>query len=100
MSNSRYVKGRRNEYKSMKWLEQRGWDCYRTAGSHSKWDILALRPSGGEVLLVQVKTNRKPPIYKADYQHYHPDFRIHLHVWMDGGKDPEVYSFRTGYLVP
>lgn len=55
---SRYDKGRRLEYRTMRLLEGLGYSCYRTAGSHGEWDVIAIGPN--DVKLVQSKANRRP----------------------------------------
>ena len=90
----RYAKGRRNEYKSIKVLEMAGWMCFRTAGSHSNWDILALK-RGSQPMLVQVKTNKKPsPMeYGSEYSDY---WLLRYHVWYDRMIGPDLFDARTG----
>jgi hypothetical protein len=58
VSISRYSKGRRREYQTIDWLQERGFECVRAAGSKGVFDIVAF--SFATVLLVQVKCNRKP----------------------------------------
>ena len=54
MPNSRYESGRRFEYAVKKDLEERGYFCTRSSGSHGAVDIVAI----GEynILLIQCKT--------------------------------------------
>ena len=58
----RYAKGRRLEYRTMRFYEAAGYDCYRMAGSHSPFDVIAL--SDESILLIQVKggTARMTPL--------------------------------------
>lgn len=94
----RYAKGRRNEYKSMKLLENEGWMCFRTAGSHSDWDIIALK-RGYQPMLVQVKTNKKP--IPMDRGGEYSDYWILIHhVWYDRATRPEVFSADIGDRLP
>src|SRR5690242_18849916 len=44
MSNSNYVAGRAFEYETMKRWKVKGYDVLRTAGSHGKFDVVAVRP--------------------------------------------------------
>ena len=44
MPNKNYNNGRAREYKLMRKLEAEGYVCFRTAGSHTKVDILAFKP--------------------------------------------------------
>ena len=48
-----YTRGRQFEYRTKKKLEAEGWVVFRSAGSHSPADLIALRT--GEVMLVQCK---------------------------------------------
>lgn len=88
-------KGRRNEYKTIRMLEDQGHYCIRSAASKGMFDIVALRPQGYRTILVQVKTNGWPP----------PDERMRLAVadlhlqavatvlivrWDDGRKRPRA----------
>lgn len=41
MSNRNYIKGRAAEYKTMRLLKKEGYYCFRAAGSHSPFDIIA-----------------------------------------------------------
>jgi hypothetical protein len=100
MVRNRYAKGRRNEWKSMEYLETHGLTCFRTAGSHSDWDIIALSPTSGRVMLVQVKTNKKPRIDPTKtWCGVHPDHLLILHVWYDYAKEPEHWNLRTGDML-
>ena len=51
-------KGSRNEHKTIALLEKQGFSCCRAAASLGAWDIIAVSPA--RVLLVQVKSNRRP----------------------------------------
>ena len=42
--NKNYINGVRRERRIMKKLEQEGWFCVRSAGSHSPIDIIAMMP--------------------------------------------------------
>jgi len=42
--NKNYKNGAAREYRIMKKLEQEGWFCIRSAGSHSPIDIIAMMP--------------------------------------------------------
>lgn len=43
MANANYLKGRAFEYKVMKELKEMGFMVMRTAGSHGKYDIIAIK---------------------------------------------------------
>lgn len=45
MPNHNYQRGRRREYEIKEKLTGEGWLCFRTAGSHSLADIVALKPA-------------------------------------------------------
>lgn len=53
------AKGARSERKVKKKLEAAFWSVVKAGGSLGLWDLVAVRRTG-EVLLVQVKTNRMP----------------------------------------
>ena len=59
---SRYHIGARAEYKLKHELEKHGWHVIRAAGSHGKWDLVAVRKVGDriDVALIQVKRRRPP----------------------------------------
>jgi hypothetical protein len=97
MVKNRYAKRRRNEWKSIKLLEAQGWMCFRTAGSHSDWDIIALHPIWG-VELVQVKTNRKPT-FPPFSSFYNDQWSLHIHVWNDYQTKPDVYNARPRGMI-
>jgi len=48
-----------------KWLEERGWTVFRSAGSRTVADLIALRP-GITVLAVQCKASHKPALKKDE----------------------------------
>jgi len=87
------AKGSRLERRCIKYLESQGYLCTRAAGSIGVWDIIAI--SAKQVLLIQVKANRKPG--KAERQRM-ADFAIPLEnvvkqlwVYVDGKpRDPIV----------
>jgi Holliday junction resolvase len=43
MPNKNYLAGVRFEREVMKDLETDGWTCFRTAGSHGQYDVIAIR---------------------------------------------------------
>lgn len=93
---NRYAKGRRNEWKSMEHLRKEGWMCFRTAGSHSPWDIIALKKDWYP-MLVQVKTNRKSTLI-IDPGTYDSNWLLRLHLWTDY-QGLTTYNARTGTIV-
>ena len=63
--NRNYKNGREKEYRTRKKLLEAGWDVVvRSAGSHSPFDLIAVkRPqvgAAGQLLLVQCKPNDSP----------------------------------------
>jgi len=53
---SRYRLGRRLEYRIKKLLEEHGYEVIRSAGSHGRWDLVAVKD--GIVRLIQVKRGK------------------------------------------
>jgi len=62
MSNKNYVKGRAFEYKTKKEYEKKGYLVFRTAGSHSVADLIAVPPISWthewNPILIQCKTTK------------------------------------------
>ena len=99
---NKYAKGTRNEYRSMRWLEEQGYATIRAAGSHGLFDVVGVRqtfvPTKPHTfppfLFVQVKTNELPG---HDETVALKDFKMptgggkHIHVWRDRAKVPEVH---------
>lgn len=52
-----YIKGANFEREVMKLFDAAGYDVTRSAGSHGKWDLIALRPDGN--CLIQCKLHGK-----------------------------------------
>jgi hypothetical protein len=52
------AKSTRNEYKSMLFLKDLGYQCTRSAANLGPWDVVVIRAS--DVVLVQVKSNQWP----------------------------------------
>ena len=65
MVNKNYVSGRRFEYTIKKALEKLGWIAIRSAGSHSPFDIIAIK--GGRILLLQLKKYKGGHMPQAEY---------------------------------
>ena len=65
MANKNYVSGRRFEYTIKKALEKLGWIAIRSAGSHSPFDIIAIK--GGRILLLQLKKYKGGHMPQAEY---------------------------------
>jgi len=58
-------RGSNFERRIKRWLEERGWTVFRSAGSQSAADLIALRP-GITVLAVQCKASHKPALKKDE----------------------------------
>lgn len=43
MANANYLRGRNFEYKVKKYLQEQGYTVLRTAGSHGKYDLIAIK---------------------------------------------------------
>ena len=65
MANKNYVSGRRFEYTIKKALEKLGWIAIRSAGSHSPFDIIAIKE--GRILLLQLKKYKGGHMPQAQY---------------------------------
>lgn len=63
MANKKYIQGRGFEYRVRNYLTAQGWVVFRSAGSHSPADLIAIRPR--TVWLVQCKGG-KASISRAD----------------------------------
>ncbi len=55
MPNSNYVRGRAFEYQIVKHFRDLGYEAFRTAGSHGKFDVVAVHPDHGSVEFIQCK---------------------------------------------
>jgi len=53
---SRYRLGRKLEYRIKKLLEEHGYEVIRSAGSHGRWDLIAIKDK--IVRLIQVKKGK------------------------------------------
>jgi len=70
MPNRNYQKGRRYEYKEKKIWEERGYLVFRTAGSHSPFDLICIPlPPHNQVILIQLKSGKAAPAIK-DYKKF------------------------------
>lgn len=66
--NKNYNRGRAFEYRVKKYLEDRGWTVFRTAGSHSKADLVCIKnsvvePYYNQAHLVQCKYSKSGCFY-------------------------------------
>lgn len=53
------AKGARCERKVKKLMEDAGWSVTKSGGSLGLWDLIGVKPHG-DILVVQVKSNRRP----------------------------------------
>jgi len=60
--NSKYLRGRRAEYKVIKQLKADGYTTIRSAGSKGLWDIVGYKFDIYRWLVIQVKVNKKPTL--------------------------------------
>jgi len=66
MPNKNYIKGRSSEYLAKKELEKNGWAVFRTAGSKSEADLIAIDLN--QIKLIQVKSTNKKRIRQKMYE--------------------------------
>lgn len=60
MPNKNYIKGRAKEYQVMKELRAKNYDIvFRSAGSHSPIDIIAIQTGVRLIKFIQVKTDKR-----------------------------------------
>lgn len=64
MPNSRYVKGRKKEYRIKKEYEKAGWIVLRTAGSHGFADLVAIHIENRTIRFIQCKSDKFPESMK------------------------------------
>ena len=85
-----YSRGRTREYRVMKMLEKVGYTCFRMAGSHGLFDVIALGKD--HMKLIQVKYN----------QNASPAERESIALFTLGPKEvsKEIWLFRTGRRDP
>lgn len=91
-----YERGRRYEYRSMRWLEKQGFRAYRTAGSHGEFDVVAI--SSIYLLLVQVKFNCVlTPGEREQFELLPcPPHTIKvIHIWYKGKREPDTEYLTT-----
>jgi Holliday junction resolvase len=62
----RYRKGRRYEYYVASLYTEKGYFVRRVAGSKGPFDLIAIHPEKGEILLIQVK--KRGPIRQEERQ--------------------------------
>jgi len=87
MTNKNYIRGYNIERKALKELEKEGFFSIRSAGSHSKFDIVAINKN--EIRLIQLKSVRtKYYSFKKEieelkkFNNYPKNTTIELWVWL------------------
>lgn len=85
------AKGRRNEYRSRRWLEAHGFHVVRAAASKGLFDLVAIGASCIE--LIQCKSNALPS--PAERQAMLAlavpgNCRKRIHIWRDRQRAPDV----------
>jgi len=56
---NKYKIGYYYENKTVKYLKRLGYDAWRTPGSHSPIDVIAIHPRTKKILLIQIKATSK-----------------------------------------
>lgn len=99
--NKNYQRGRANEYKAMRILENAGYTCCRSAGSHGKFDIIAFNTTG--LRLIQCKTNGNytPLEIEAlkEFKNLPPGSSKELWVFWTGKSIPTIEKFQKGSIM-
>ena len=87
---SNYTIGRSYEYRAKKQLEAEGFQVVRSAGSHSEWDLIAVKP-GIQVRCIQIKRTKSERGMKQLLRAFQPTicggpqpWRSELWVWYKG----------------
>ena len=97
---TRYAKGRRAEYKTMRVLEAAGYTTLRTAGSHGVADVVALG-STGAVRLISVKSGTARPTAVErealeELQSQSNHWSVEIWRWLPRQKEPLISYVRLG----
>lgn len=85
------AKGSRQEHRTMRMLEARGYRCTRAAASLGEWDVIGIGTV--DAVLVQVKSNRWPRSGEMRVLRAFvvpPGVRKLLVRWRDGVMTPDV----------
>ena len=61
MPNKNYIKGRRKEYKIVHDYRNREYVAFRSAGSHSPFDVVAINENKRDIRLIQAKPDTMSP---------------------------------------
>jgi len=92
VANRNYTAGRSYEYKAKKVLEREGYTVTRAAGSHGKWDLIAVKEGSSEpVRCIQIKRTKTEAGVKQLFGKFVPEtngnafmpYRHELWVWLD-----------------
>ena len=91
-----YAKGAKLERRAMHILEEDGYTCTRSAGSHGPWDIVGFR--GVEpARIIQVKSNISEAAAMRELKklraHFHTFAPVTVELWVfeDGNTEPYIY---------
>ncbi len=93
MPNRNYEKGRRAEYKTVKVLEEAGYECTRTPGSKGRFDVIAW--DDYSVIFIQVKIDCLPSSKEIKKLKLPPFPKMRnctreVWIWETGNPEPEV----------
>jgi len=97
MTNRNYHAGRAKEYRTMRCLEQSGYETYRTAGSHGTFDVIAR--AKGDVRFIQVKSGNASltPIDREQLQQAAKDgqgvYAVECWTWRPRARHAEIVRF-------
>lgn len=90
MVNKNYNRGRAREYSTMRILENCGYECIRSAGSHGMFDVIAWNKSG--VRFIQIKLDCKPTLAELE--------GLQECRSIPAGCTVELWTFKTGSKAP
>jgi len=92
MPNKKYAQGRYVEYRTVKYFKDKGYQAWRTAGSHGPFDVIAINAK--EVVLAQVKSYQgNKPKYDVGVEKLH---KLIVPEWVD--KVFVTYQMGSGKL--
>lgn len=61
-----YQRGRNKEYRIVDYYRERGWIAFRSAGSHSPFDVIAIHKGLKQIRLIQSKLTNLNKLGKAE----------------------------------
>jgi Holliday junction resolvase-like predicted endonuclease len=99
------AKGTRNEHKTRRYLEKRGWRCVRAGGSLGAFDLIAFSRKG--IRFIQVKSNRgagpleRQRLRQAKAEWCPEGSSVEIWVWRDYARGPEMtYVYEEAVSTP